>query len=694
MERFYSDISRTFGWKAANPSSVKRVEEYLALYTPPENGVVAKLAEFIVRSGSESTGIVVGARGSGKTALCNYVLTAKFHELQSHDVTWLRCDIAKIHALNEDLIENKRVDASDRWTLNEYMVFHGIIVMIEYAEKDLVFKETLSLEAGWQANLGSSPVEKRLSDIHLDLGQAWKLIRNIDFERRQQVQQGRLDKSKDQDLKWFFSQLYDKVDRAIADRLYRCLFQLVREDFEKSTGRLPRIALIFDGVDNIRNDEIAPASMRLGGMSARVWYLSYLKELRQYLNYAGTALPADRYILVVRFDTEVDILPRERANQHRFNDGDRRFEVAAPDVRRAFVKKREYLGSRNDLCLSPENYPPRSERLETFDWFFDEFIRVHASSPIVGKRLRSSIASPNDVLRVVFNNNLRSFYRNLIRSFAYFEAFCKNSDEFMMRRAQEARRDFYRAHSYVILEASILAGNRYMRENFDPQSRGRWCPNFFEFFKSTDSRWNGLVIMRALQAIPSEVSDIPRPTLRQVLARLGKMGYHPEASQVAVYTCLEYGMISLFENTFDINDGVHAFTLVRTEKGDHIEDLIFSRLNYLYLVATGAHFSGLRVEEVSNIAASRYLHRTNTSPRFFHSSALRLVAMLLQHIQAAHARDMSFLDESDADRSVFCAPDFHRIIDDVVFFEREVPENDLRQLQQVINDLNARHSDG
>lgn len=687
LERFYKDILETFGWKAANPSIAKRVEEIERLYCEPRSGLSDKLTRILIAAAQKKPFLIVGKRGSGKTALCNYVLSVNFNKLQENDVTWLRCDVAKLHSINEELIEQRRIDPKLRWTINDYMALHGFSVMIEYGEKDAVFSKLMAGEAGWGENPDLSPIEIRLRDIDPGLAETWRFIRMIDSERRKLVQLKRLNKEKDQDIKWFFQKLYSHVRGELASRLYTEVINCIEDRYLEETGRHPKIVLLFDGVDNIRNDEHAPVKMQLAGRSARVWYLEYLEEIRQYLTYAGTALPADKYVIVIRCDTEVDLGVVERANQHRNSEDDPRIDVVCPDLKDSFLRKLGYLRDADVCCFEGGEGIGKTERLDTFEWFHDEFIKLHGGYVSQGARDKTARDMANDVLRVVFNDNLRSFNRNLIRSFAYFTEFCLKAPDFDKQKTVEDRRGFYKNHVTIALEASILAGNKYMRHNFDKASRGRWCPNYFEFSPSSDNRWNGLVLHRVLQAIPMEPSDVPRPTESQLEKRLGKIGYNSETVRLAVYTALEFGLIALDAIVYEPTTQNREFTLVKTEKGGYLPEFVFSRLNILYVVATGGVFAGIKHADTLSVGNSPYLHRAGDKVRLFHSSAVRLGALLLQHVNTAHRRDVALLSLADPDLTVFVAPNIDSLLAHSSVFISEAPSGDQRMLRHVFQEF-------
>lgn len=690
-ERFYQDLDLVFGWLSANPNDAEKVRRFEQLYLLPEENVigtpwgrslprrdaVAALLDCLISGGWKAIN-VVGKRGSGKTAATNYILTVKHATLQQHHTTWLRADIAKLHAINEERLKSLATPVMDPLTVNEYMILHAFMVVIFYGAKDSVFSPAFGLEKEFTGSLRSE-FETLLQGIDAPLAEKWKLIRTAEQDRARQVEAGTLSKDKDKDLKWFFGQLERKLTVDECHLIFKHFWDHVCDKYrKKNQGATPRLVLVFDGVDNIRSDEHAPKREWLGGRSARAWYLIYLAQLRQYMTGGGKCLPSDKCMFVIRDDTEFDFIGyAERAHQQQPMTEPERFDVDAPDFDKLFRKKLAFARDSQSHCDSGDNLH-KNERLAIFEWFKDEYVHLHADELRRTRPNAYKTPTVSDVVAIPFNGNVRSFSRNLIRSFAYLYDYAANHSEFETASSPEARLAFLKAATRLIFEGSILGGNSYMRTNADSRGRGRWCPNFFEFEASTDNRWDGLVLYRVLQAAPALESNEPPLVLSTLLDMLAQLGYHKHVTRVAVYMALEYGLLTLGSPILNAQSDTHEFALHKTPKGKFLGALIFSGATNMYVVATGAVFSGIPdYSEPHSRLVNNYIHR-QAVPRFFRVSVLRTGVHLLRHIKSAHKRDMEVFDghlgvlpspsaQRDADRlrKQFAEPDTELIVDEL-----------------------------
>lgn len=653
-ERFYQDLDEVFGWLSANPNDEEKIRRFEQLYLLPEESIagatstrslprrsaVEALLDSLI-SGDWKAINIVGKRGAGKTAATNYVLTVKHTTLQQHHTTWLRADVAKLHAINEERLKSLANPPMDPLTVNEYMILHAFMVVIFYGAKDSVLSPAFGLEKQYVAGMPSE-FETLLSGHDPSLAEKWRLIRAIEQERARQVEARTLAKDKDKDLKWFFAQLERKITEDECHQLFKHFWDHVCDKYRKSNnGATPRLVLVFDGVDNIRSDEHAPEGEWLAGRSARTWYLIYLAQLRQYMTGGGKCLRSDKCMFVIREETEIDFTGDAlRAHQQQAMVEPERFDVEVPDFDKLFRKKLAFAKNSQSHCESGDSLH-KNERLAIFEWFKDEFVQLHAEE--LRRTLTRSYRSPTvpDVVAIPFNGNVRSFSRNLIRSFAYLYDYGVNHSNFENATSPQARLDFLKAATRLIFEGSILGGNSYMRTNADIRARGRWCPNFFEFEASTNSRWDGLVLFRVLQAVPTMDSHKPALVLSDLLDALALLGYHRHVSRVAVYSALEYGLLRLGSQLFNQDSGKHEFALHKTRKGKYLADLLFASATNIYVVATGAVFSGVPdYSEPHSKLVNNFIHRQGV-PRYFGASVLRTVVHLLRHLKSSHKRDMN-----------------------------------------------------
>lgn len=656
--RLLIQLDKVFGWQSANPSDPSKAALLKKLFVQDEElpssdgdtivepSLMARSAgEFkgFLKSGRERFAEVVGRRGSGKTALTNYVLTVNHGDLQMAHTTWLRADIAKLHALNDERIRYAR--RLPALTVNEYMALHAFSVILSYAVNDVVFQPAFGREATWPPGVLLSPFEAYLTEAAPELLPKWQLVRLTEQRRRRQVETNMFSVGQDQDLKWYFGVLQNDVSAVEACQLFRAAWDFVTTTYQKNAGVRPRLILVFDGVDNLRADEHAPRSMWLGERCARSWYLDYLRELTQYRCGGGHCLPFDRCVFVFRDDTATEFRQLlTGALQQRPMPVVRRFEVVAPDIERMFWRKLNFWYEDSAHSDVDRTARPSDEIRDLFLWFFNEFCSSHISALRRPLLTRGKALSARDVLDQVFNGNVRSFSRNLIRSFQYLQQYADTHLEDKQLQSGKDRLEFLKKNRRLIFEGSVVAGSQFMRLNFDEGSKGRWCPNVFEFEASTTSRWDGLVLLRVLQSCSLREATRKPIVMRAVQGDLGLLGYSAHCVQVGVYTALEYGLLCLGEPIRDDESDSHPLALFKTEKGALIERLIFEDAAALYLMATGAKFADTPAEPPARIA-NPFVHR-RLPPRLFHASMIRTVCLVCRHLRAAHDRDMLFLNRN------------------------------------------------
>lgn len=655
--RLFGELDKVFGWQSANPSDPSKVELLKELFTQDEEvpsrdggtivqpSPVARAArEFrgFLESGPERFAEVVGRRGSGKTALTNYVLTINHRDLQLAHTTWLRADIAKLHAINEERFRFSRKPPA--LTVSEYMALHAFSVILNYS-KDTVFEPAFGREATWSPHIPHSPFEAYLTKTAPRLVAKWQLVRLTEQRRKQHVETKVFSTGQDQDLKWYFGELQQDVSELEACQLFRAAWDFVATTYKDISGVRPRLILLFDGVDNLRADEHAPRSMWLGERCARAWYLDYLRELTQYRCGGGHCLPFDRCVFVLRDDTATDFGQLlTGALQQRPIPVVRRFEIVAPDIRRMVQNKLKFWRDRSAYWDVDGPSSPSDESLSLFRWFFDEFCSSQISALRRSLSPRGKALSERDVLDIVFNGNVRSFSRNLIRSFQYLQDYADIHPSYQQLRSKDDRLEFFKQNRSLIFEDSVVGGSQFMRLNFDEGSKGRWCPNFFEFEVNTTSRWDGLVLLRVLQSCSLRGSTRKPIVMRAVQGDLGILGYSEHCVQVGIYTALEYGLLCLGGPIRDDESDSHPLALFKTAKGALIERLIFQDAAALYLIATGAKFDGTPAEPPARIG-NQFVHRRKP-PRLFHASMIRTVCLVCRHLRAAHDRDMLLLNRN------------------------------------------------
>lgn len=675
-ERFYAGLSNVFGWVGANPRRTDRREATEQLYVAegasgsdhelPNLSVFNKLIADLTQ-GSNLDVVVSGARGSGKTAACNYVINLHFDELVKHGYTYFRADLAKLHnVINTPRL--RRDPNAWRVSIADYIALHAFMVALEHSgpgisglitdpalqwfRKDAITrKEKTAFECFIEKN-------SDMPDITLA---HWRGIRSAFHNRAK-------NKDRDRDLATYIERCLNVsgLDSLQIRNLYETfnLF-LGRAEVDGIVGKTScKVMLIFDGVDNVRNDEHLSPENYLNGQSSKYWYRQYLQDLFGFLTRSADCLSADRYVYVVRPDTFRDLMNLTKAEGHADGVKVTQFRVTDPPLDLLLNQKSEAARSKNvgnrfaealteeerrELHQTPDI---KTEFFDRFDWFRREFIAQHKYHLHL-----CGIACPTDqaVLSIAFSSNLRSFSRNLVRSFRYVDLYAKSHELYAGSFTKAERLALLMESKPLVFEASILAGNAFMVSNSNDDAKGRWCPSLFEFVPATpERRWSGLIMLRVLQVIPNLNAEEEMPSLDDLCNKLEVIGYTRRQVETALFCLINAGAVRRQGIVSDGSPSVYCDTYVKSPKGEYILNLPFVAPSVLYLAATGTCLGGIGSDDTEAARAKAGWIHARTTPRRFWIAAARTGVTLLRHIHTSHRDDLRRLAESaveDEDRA-------------------------------------------
>jgi hypothetical protein len=689
----------TFGWFAASKAEKTTTELLYETASPENNDAVeitlpsqagfATLMALLLDEKSSRDLFLVGARGSGKSLAQNKFINLHLEDINKKGFTYFRTDIGKLHTFNHQ--ESMRLSQLHmRMSIQEYMALHAFNVVLSHGDAKSIDPGLVRFQS--DHNSVKEPSINRLRELikHTEFAKflnlqenegehlvaAWESIA-VCFSGR-----GADPKKKNENLYTYLRLCREtpKLTVEIISKLFEQFMIFVTSDQEIRSKNIigAKVILMVDGVDNLRTDDYKIKTAWVGGKPSGQWYQLYLADLRLMLNGGGITKHANKSIYALRPDTHAQIKAGfEVVLTHGENDYDRSINtllVSPPNCLKMIDTKRlaaikdpgnsKFILSTNFDIVKSDAYKAEVPLLhELFECFVLIFFNVHINSL---KRCGIAAVNYDDVQEFVFNNNVRSLERNLIRTFDavydYVKLVSSWTDYDQVKRIDK----FRKLATPIVLEFSIAGGNAYFVQNSDDEANGRWCPNIFEFEDvANSSRWDGLVLLRVLQALPAIYSDDCPLSKNDIEKALAKFGYPALQVEYAIWTAGDFGLIRTEKTTLgENNEPIPEFT--KTKKGEYIQKLVFNNHAALYLMATGMRGIGFHHEndgKLPHMRSNHWLHDAKAQNSQFWPAVIKSSAHLLRHIQSAHLRDMNYFLQSHAQlENKFAIPDLTVII--------------------------------
>lgn len=681
IHKWAKGLEGSFGWVAGDPSSAKVKNASRLLYesepadhhaSVPNVGKVPclTLLDRLTADNAQKDVFLIGARGSGKSSAQNDLINHPDDNFFKRGFTFFRADVAKLHHFNVmELDATEKL--KERITIAEYMMVHSFFVAFRKGNAQSADPAMcLFAEDAKAAQAGKySPVPVGT------LFQRW-------IEDRAQVEADRFnalwtavvwafrargnDKKHDRDL-YTFLKKWRGVDPSLREFL-PALFEIFLEfivgvdELALARPRVAKIVWIVDGVDNLRIDEYRPVHMGNGAGTSREWYRKYLDDLKEMTS--GRLWPnlIHKTLFAIRPDTAEDLgaidahvnLSAVGSASGSRTAADHVVVVCPPNISKMTDRKRlaardhsvdalyiESIGD-SDASRSAEYSEQVPEMHKWFETFVPLFVEAHLQTL---KECDQPHNSARDVLRIVFNDNVRSYSRNLIYTFsAVYDAAFKKCQTGYVTDLKKREAEFCSTVAAIAFEVSVTAGAPYFPENSDDTINGRWCPNLFEFVLTEGSnRWNGLVMLRLLQALPIPSSTQRPLRTTEIVALLATMGYPKVLVERATLYAVEFGLI-FKRDTLLTASGMFEPLYATTEKGTYIRKLPFCSAAVLYLMSTGCRFAPSSTPPPSQVKAlldAHWIHHRDSESRAFWAAALKSGTYLLRHIVNAHEMDKS-----------------------------------------------------
>lgn len=665
-------LDKAFGWFGANPNSESKKRHSRILYAidpAPNNKSTAlptkkglDLLVSLLTTGKRvddptpySDIFIVGARGSGKSAASNYVFNSRFEELMAAQTTLFRADIAKLHdVINVPRHQRGEVPVS----ITKYVILHAFMVAIAHSDGQEQALKKFFPYKNIQNHRPHTHFESSLSSQEV-IG--WHQI--VGAYRDSILLKGQ----KDADLIAFINETNNSVTDLLALDLWKKFSQFLKS---AQGGNLKRIVLMFDGVDNLRADQFS--SKYSIEKTNHDWYLNYLYELINYFKRQAKIALADQFVYSFRNTTKTDFDRLSNVGLGHEGRGDLMLNCVPQKPARIFIKRLlnyTNVGVRDlvtgsqvvDDTSGNRSVQEINERLERTRKSLEK--NTTALLKIFAHEM-SKYSMPTDpwnrtrtaaeLIKYVFNGNIRSFLRNMIRSHIAVDEFSKLSD-----------RPITPEHRF---ECCVLAGNFLFPKNSDSSLRGRWCPNLFEVdIAQSNGKWAGLCCVRILQILPRELEITKRAlTFDEIKGFLINLEYEEKVIESSAQILFEFGLLQIRDDRIGANARYY-----KTDKGSFIEWLTFNNISVFYLMAASSKFPRqikqrpFEIEKIEGV----WVHKRN-SPRYFLIAAARTAVQFMRSIKSVHSREEVQLEGLNTDiqnelKKYIVEPQLSNLIEDL-----------------------------
>jgi hypothetical protein len=579
--------------------------------------------------------VLLGRRGSGKTFAINYFLSSYFHQLnEGYSITFFRCDVARLAALNDPPCPD-----SAPITIQEYIAAHMYFVLFRWGTNDNLLKYAFPIENRIESKqtfaeyLAKSIADKQKQAV---LHEIWRTLCAKYEECCQTLSLKQIKLS-------FIGEVVRDIDRP-QPKDYRLLFRhflmYIRNLGSTENIHRGKVINIIDGVDNL-----------LHRPDTDTLRLDYLRQLIPYLPHNTEAATFDKNIIIMRDESWHELNAYTRSL---FKPDPENYlsmlHMGRASLDNIFARKRRVamqpVSAKFKEWLKGDVEKAINDNMTTFDLvsktLLTQMSRVEEFLPI---RNKDNSWNPIDCL---FNGNIRSYSRNLVRSYDYLIAVSRRNKrigEELQKSIQEGRVDSVTAIEKILLEGSITAGNAFMSKNTDRQIKGRWCPNLF-FFDQVDgySHWGGLTTLRLLQLVGHQGQKYSAQSAAALLSEL--FGYPKDIVRNHISDAREFGLVENDGYMVQLNciNAISGFApaLKLTQKAEYTKLLAFSNAAVFYLMALGTPMS----DPLLRILPSEPLvhhHQVEIGRRSFPIAAVSTSILLMYHIAGTHRSEMEKL---------------------------------------------------
>jgi hypothetical protein len=644
LNNLESYIERVFGPMPFNPSDEQRIAAMKETYEetcipdvtlesemPPTPAGFRRIYDHLTDDYCKTL-IWLGRRGSGKTLALNYFLSENFRQLNyQENSTFFRCDVAKISLLNEGIPTSVPVIS-----ISEYVTAHAFYVALRWGRKDTLlnsfdYSSSTTGTDGFTKFLMLQPDKERFAKLII----IWAQLRDK-YQETQRTGGG-------SGAILFIPETVREIARphpgAFRD-LFRFMMILIRENGKDKNRRSGRVINIIDGVDNLLQ---RPTTENLR--------IDYLKQLLPYLPGGEDGAHFDKNVLVMRNDSFAELCYLGTSLRVAGpNDGKIVIKMAQVQPEAILRRKRKAATNPDSALirtwLSSAQINGHEKGMERFQYITEILLnQMQSAGSFLHKPGEGKQWSAIDCL---FNGNIRSFSRNIVRSYSYVERFGhldnrKISLDDLKEAARQSDHSKVTSIWRVLLEGSITAGSSFLISNSIREVRGRWCPNFFDFQRIVGhERWGGLITLRLIQLIRNKEDFY---TISSAVDTISKVFGYPK-DQVLESTInardfglLEYGSMLTVPSSEKLKrHTTRSPALKTTMKGEYVLSLAFSNVPAMYFMALA---TPLLSSEFSAFSKNDLVHDVKPlGRRNFPATAFTTSVIFMRHVVSAHQLDM------------------------------------------------------
>jgi hypothetical protein len=719
-ERLLHDLYfKAHRWFPANPSKQDTVDlcnelyvidplfsddpsiyaNYLIRHDDDHSKKIFNIEEYIVKKMNDDNNdtsrlIMLGKRGSGKTAFINFWLNNRSSYLEEKKILWLRIDVSKIYDeffAGKNIVEKKGDSA---YYLDNYHMIHTLYVILKYGKDE---------QAGYDAkNKRKSLLHETMNFLSQDLINDSSMLDFIDKCKEKIAKDFNAEKNTEKFISYI---LNDNVKLSNIRTLYDKVIEYWKvNDY--------RVMLIIDGIDNISKEE------RESDYEVLMKQLVYL-----YVDRNGSEVsPGFKLILlVIRPETYNDLKKYSMLTNHNNLarlEGVHRMNLAITNIDKIIERKNEIIqfpkskNFKNSQLNALYVYNGRDSEFNKDIQGFIKYSNLYRCSleQHITERFKSAGQNIDDfknnssISKAIFDENFRVYANNLI----YSHALMRVMDDKGVRNATRPNRYF----QYLFLAGNLYPDSPVTDLNAnDIKNHKIVFPNLFYWDSKFDytvkdgkhnEHWRGLISIRALQLLQYR-QNTDKHIFKDMMCKIFEV--EDKFFDYIVRRLIRFGLIEYCVEIKSANEPMRI-----TKKGRLYYKFIFMYSYLLYFCALDVQLSteftppGALHHSSENDGSldSKFieLYRDNNInfnfQETFSACYVKTVLTFTRHIITQHNIDMEIInrkwDDYSADMGIYkgCKAEDIKKIYDIPSYFIPMLKNDI---VLAINGLQKNYSD-
>jgi hypothetical protein len=608
-------LENATGWIPANPNKNSVKNRIVDSYAPLTKSSDARAANAVDDKGGfkfeeiikqHNRVLLSGVRGIGKTAFLNYWLSLNSSILEKQNITWFRVDASKVHKIHETRQEAAYILYTD------YMRLHLVYVVMQYGS---ALQENIHTKS--PADKSSAMFEAAIEFAKVTNNSIYSDVRAC----LKDIIRATTDKHADHpDLsRLIVNKLASDKELKPVRKIFKSLFDIIIHYFNKERIRC---VLIIDGIDNIpwtkRNQFYSMTCKQFGKivnsfdrdfgsntsivLAARPETIDEISNVRTAEQVGFNSLSIEKFYTCEIVPPPIDEIVERKISAAKESDSflEMRSEFASTVSNGGSILSRELAS----ISLEIPTYSSRIVR--TITESYRHLKRLgHLSNSIVANTVRQSSLDNNSVLNILFDNDIRAYIDNIIKTYYVSRRpkLSKNKDvgRWLMQYVFMNGEPFFDSFRQYLTIDGVSS-----RSNHD--ARGSVFPNIFWWDTETTRRrpqlWHGLSGVRVLQLLKA-TREISAGDVIFFLSQT--LHYEVEVIVECIESFVAFGLIDLISQNSRkefVFKGVEGDIRIRdyvsickiTDKGEFIYEYIWCRPDVMYYYALDTPLSYSMVE--------------------------------------------------------------------------------------------------